>query len=929
MRDLKLARSCVGLAVLAVLAPDARAQQAQRAVRPIEQLSIEPVTMEWSELLHIQATVPVMATRISGEPALTFELPIEELTLDGSKLLQHELPGGVQKLGPCAGFPSEPPIDAAFDSQLDVPDGMGFSFIPPDVAGGVGPAHLLTMLENQVLVTDRNGGNPVAVDTSVFWSPLGSTPASPTHVYPRVHFDDLSGRWLVSIRNGIGSLGTTVIFFAISQSDDPTGTWDYYAIDADPADASQADWIQLGCNDTWVVFTANMFNLAGTVSLGSKMWAVDKSTALAGGPLTVSTFPAGFLSAVHGSGGTSPMPARTLDSNPTLWMANNSFTSGGVFLLQLTRVTGTGAAPVVSGIPGSPFGGSTSFCFTSTNYSGTQRSMAQVGEARFISPFSPRLASVAVRNGMIWIANSGGLPGPATNAAPTSNGVVWHQVDPTLPFPGAPAAPGTMVLQSGAITNGVNTMSMYPSIAVNCADDVLIGFANGDATISPRACYSMRLGTDALNSMGPIQQLKAGESTYWKNFGVGTTAQYGRYTSTCVDPNDDKTLWTLQEYADMRVGPADNDSRWGTHWGRLGDCDELPLITDDPDSFFGCIGDPVTMMVVASSANPITYQWRKNGIDIPGETSDTLTFLATVAGDAGSYDVVICGCGQAISAVATISFAAPIVTTQPISQVVKTGDPASFFVAGTGTGTLTYQWYLNGNPILGATSDTYSIASVGAADYGHYTCIITDDCGPSTSDVAKLQAPVVNRKQLAEFSFHIFENPDSTTGCIGDPVTFEVVAYPQGVTYEWRKDGTPIVPAETGSTLTINPVGPGDAGSYDVVVTHGLKTKTSSAATLTVGDIPTITVPPSPANQTQPAGSTVIYSVTATGTGTLTYQWRKRPFAPFAAFADIPGATGSSLTLEDINSNDAGTYRVIVSNECGGVASTTARLTVN
>lgn len=938
MRELKQVRNFVGLAMLTAFGPQAKVQEARQVANPIEKITVEASTLDWSEMLRMQASLPEMALIVPAEMSTAFEAPPIEIALpkSGAKRLSSETvgeAGGQENMGfgPCTGFASEPPVGLAMDSQLDVADGMGFSFIPPDVSGAVGPAHLMTMLNNKVLITDRLGGNAVSVDTSVFWSPLGTTPASPTTTFPRVLYDDTVGRWYALIRNGVPSLGTTTLFFAISRTDDPTGTWDYYAIAGDPTFATQIDWTNIGYNGTWIVLSGDQLNLAGTAFAGGpKLWAIDKSSALnPGGPITVSIF-ANFMGTIHpGAAGSRIMPARTLDANSTLWFVNDAFTAGGVFLYQLTQMTGTGGSPVVSGLAGSPFGGTTSFCYSTTNFSGTQRTMAQIGDPRFITPFSVRVASVCVRNGKIWVANSGGLPGPSTNTAPTSNGVIWHQIDPTLPFPSVPGDPLGMVLQSGAITNGTNTMSMYPSIAVNCADDVLIGYANGDATISPRACYSMRLGTDLPNSMGAIQELKAGESVYWKNFGVGTTAQYGRYTATCVDPNDDKTLWTLQEYADQRVATpgVDNDSRWGTHWGRLGDCDELPVVTDDPDSFLGCIGDPVTFTVAGTSTLPLQYQWRKNGIDILGETTDTLSFASTVASDAGSYDCVICGCGKTASAAATLAFAAPSVTTQPNSLVVKIGDPASFFVAGTGSGTLSYQWYLDGNPIALATSDTYSIAAVAAADYGNYTCIITDDCGPVTSDVAKLEPPVVNHTLPAELSFQIFQSPKSQLGCVDGSVTLEVQASPAGVTYEWRKDGSPIVPPETGSTLTLSPLTVGDAGSYDVVVSLGSRTRVSAAAALTIGDKPVITVQPTPPSQTVAPGGSVTYSVTATG-GTLTYQWKKKSNAPFTSYNDIPGATGPSLTIEPINAGDAGLYRCHVRNECGQTISNACRIIV-
>jgi hypothetical protein len=73
----------------------------------------------------------------------------------------------------------------------------------------------------------------------------------------------------------------------------------------------------------------------------------------------------------------------------------------------------------------------------------------------------------------------------------------------------------------------------------------------------------------------------------------------------------------------------------------------------------------------------------------------------------------------------------PYVTTDPISQTVNTGDPVTLSItANYATG---YQWHLNGSPVAGATSTTYSIASLGIANEGVYTCEVSNVSGSGTS----------------------------------------------------------------------------------------------------------------------------------------------------------------------------------------------------
>jgi hypothetical protein len=85
----------------------------------------------------------------------------------------------------------------------------------------------------------------------------------------------------------------------------------------------------------------------------------------------------------------------------------------------------------------------------------------------------------------------------------------------------------------------------------------------------------------------------------------------------------------------------------------------------------------------------------------------------------------------------------------------------------------------------------------------------------------------------------IVQQPASVTAASGQPATFTVVA-PGASSFQWRRNSAPLsnggnISGATTATLTINPVGAGDAGSYDVQVANACGTGTSDPATLTVG----------------------------------------------------------------------------------------------
>ena len=291
------------------------------------------------------------------------------------------------------------------------------------------------------------------------------------------------------------------------------------------------------------------------------------------------------------------------------------------------------------------------------------------------------------------------------------------------------------------------------------------------------------------------------------------------------------------------------------------------------------------------------------------------------AADAGTYSVVVSNsAGNVTSANATLTVSpaavGPAITTQPASQSVTAGSDVTFSVTATGTAPLTYQWRKGGSNISGATSATYSMTNVQAADAGTYSVVVSNSAGNVTSANATL---AVSPAAVAPV---ITTQPASQSVIAGSGVTFSVTATGTApLTYQWRKGGSNISGA-TSATYSMTNVQAADAGTYSVVVSNSAGSVTSANATLTVSPAavgPAITT--QPASQSVTAGSGVTFSVTATGTAPLSYQWRK-------GGSNISGATSASLLLSNVQTNQDGNYAVVIANAAGSVTSADAVLSV-
>ena len=196
-----------------------------------------------------------------------------------------------------------------------------------------------------------------------------------------------------------------------------------------------------------------------------------------------------------------------------------------------------------------------------------------------------------------------------------------------------------------------------------------------------------------------------------------------------------------------------------------------PTIITQPASQSVAMGQSVTFVVAASGTSPLTYQWRKNGVNIAsGLSASYSTPPAASTDNAAKFTVVVSNSvGNATSNVALLTVTsvpqgngAPQITTQPASQTVTSGQSATFTVVATGSPAPTYQWQKDHSNIAGATSASYSTPATTTSETGEtFDVVVTNSIGTVTSVSALLTVnapgstpPPVNGSTIDVTTYH-------------------------------------------------------------------------------------------------------------------------------------------------------------------------------
>ncbi|MEW6199874.1 MAG: hypothetical protein AB1601_14575 [Planctomycetota bacterium] len=447
---------------------------------------------------------------------------------------------------------SAPELNRTFQGVLR--GDAGSMSYPPDTDGAVGPRHYVETVNRNFAVYDKaTGAQLVNILLGAF------LPGS--NGDPRTVFDHHSGRWIVHVTD---FSATATVFLAVSLTDDPTGDWfkTSFKTNTGGDEGRWPDYPTLGVDAHGIYITAYMVG-------GSAMtiFALDKAPLVATPP-SLGTITAWRNLPFEGA----IQPAHTYGDPGGEYLVSRSGSSS----LRIRRVNPPLNNPTLTEVG-----------LVSVSSFSAPPDAPALGSTTPLDTVDQRLMMSVYRGGSLWTCHTINVSGRA--------GCRWYEVDPVT----------RTVKQWGNVADPV-LYYFFPSIMVNADGDVVMAFTGSSSAQYAGCYYTGRRKTDPPGEMAPPVQYKPGTGPQ-NNIDSYGRNRWGDYSYTTLDPVDQTTFYTIQEY-------GHDNNIWGTYVAVLGappDCNNNGL-PDKCDLDCGPPGGPCDLPGCGQSTD-------LNGNGIPDE----------------------------------------------------------------------------------------------------------------------------------------------------------------------------------------------------------------------------------------------------------------------------------------------------------------------
>jgi hypothetical protein len=469
--------------------------------------------------------------------------------------------------------PSTPSL--TFDGLSDVDTGnlTGFTVVPSDENLDVGPNDVVQTVNLAFRVWDKNGNPRISANLiSSLFSKLGGICAQPVNADPVVLYDRMADRWFITQIPFVSS--TTPPYHqcvAVSKNGDPTGV--YFTYDFQTPGNEFPDYGKFGVWPDGYYMTVNQFTNGGPFN-GVGMYALDRKKMLVGDP-TASFIYFNLNLAAHPEGVNSTLPSDQdgLEAPPAgapnvfAYLISDEFDGPGfnVDALKLYNFHADFTTPANSTFIERPESPLLVAAYDPRNPPGrseVKEPAPAIGTDSLDSIAYHLMNRLQYRNrgGIETLVSSTTVNVSGVN--PTNRnlyqaGVRYFQLQRS-----SPAGPfllydnATFSPDAGNPATGVNRW--LPSAAIDQMGNLAVTYSASSTTVFPSIWYA---GRD-FNAVGGL----AGELPMFDGTAVqlGSSNRWGDYQSLQLDPADDCTFWTTNQYYN-----TNSSFNWRTRIGRF------------------------------------------------------------------------------------------------------------------------------------------------------------------------------------------------------------------------------------------------------------------------------------------------------------------------------------------------------------------------